>query len=196
MPIDDVLRARLAALEGLISPAVGEQLAALAADVMPPDVIVEIGSYKGKSTAYLATGAIQAGRGAEVYAVDPWDSAGNVGGRFGFDRPETFRAFRKQLVVAGVHMAVTPIRGFSVEVASRWGRRVGMLYIDGSHTEKDVAADVLAWFPHLADRCIVAFDDYDTPRNPGVKAVVDRLMRDWPGWSWHLGPEPLIVGRR
>lgn len=180
----------LAGLEGLISEAVGVRLMELAATVPSGQAIVEVGCYKGKSTSYLAAGAME-GLGARVYAVDPWTLPGNANGRFGFNEPNTHRAFIRQVMEAGVDSQITVIRGYSVAAAKAWKYGpIGLLYIDGSHLEKDVRADWLAWSRYLAPGATVAFDDYDTPRNPGVKAAVDRIE----GRRWEYEPVPLAIG--
>jgi hypothetical protein len=194
MPLTPEVIARLAALEGLIPEAVGLKLADLAAKVPEHQAIVEIGSYKGKSTCYLAAGS-EAGGLASVFAVDPWDTPGNPGGRFGFDQAATHAAFQRQVVLMGYHLVISPLKGFSRDVAKRWGqgrRPIGLLYIDGSHTEADVRADLSAWSPFLAAGAVVAFDDYRTERNPGVAKVVDPL-RAAGHWRWEEGPTPLVV---
>lgn len=193
MPLDPTLAARLAALEGLIPPALGECLHDLAAHVPPHAVIVEIGSYRGKSTCYLASGAPE---GVTVYAVDPWDSPGNATGRFEFAHPRTFIGFLRQTGDIGLRDRIVPIRGFSTTVAKSWtdARPIGLLYVDGSHLEHDVRDDFTAWFPFLIPGAVVAFDDYDTPRNPGVKKVVDHLAVAL-GITVELGPRPLAILR-
>lgn len=190
--LDAVVQQKLATLEGLISERVGLRLAALAATVPAHLAIVELGSYKGKSTCYLAAGA-QRGFKAPVYAIDPWDLAGNPGGRFGFDQMATKQAFVQQVTMMDLNTVITPIREFSARAAKNWRAPVGLLYVDGSHTEHDVLSDWRCWSPFLQPGAVVAFDDYDTPRNPGVKKVVDRLQRI-PESRWVLGPEPLMVG--
>lgn len=191
---------RLAVLEGLISADVGDVLADLASQVPGDRAIVELGSYRGKSTAYLATGA-GIGRGAPVFAVDPWDTPGNATGRFGFADPATRLRFVEQLKdvkLRGVPLLdrVTPLRGFSTDVARHWLRPIGLLYVDGSHTEKDVAADVAAWAKFIPAGGVIAFDDYRTERNPGVARVVDRLRAspEWRGWDDSIAP--LVWGVR
>lgn len=162
-------------LSGLMNPGIGEHLRALAAEVPADQCIVEIGSFRGKSTAFLASGS----KGAKVYAVDPWDLAGNVTGRFGFADPSTREVFERQLRACRLWSKVTPIQAFSTDAAKEWsGPPIGLLFVDGDHTETAVRADLDAWSPHLAPGAVVAFDDYRTPKNPGVAAVVDTLT--WP----------------
>lgn len=162
-------------LEGLVPDEVCKTLYDLASVVPPDQAIVEIGSYKGKSTCFLAAGA-QNGAGARVWAVDPWDLHGNVTGRFGFAEATTRQAFGRQIDAAGLRDRITAIRGFSVNVARKWsGPPIGLLYIDGDHREAAVRADWKAWKRHLAEGATVVFDDLDTPKNPGVRVVVDEL---------------------
>lgn len=188
----------LRGIEGLISEEVGLRLAALASAVPSTQVIVEIGSYKGKSTCYLGAGA-RAGQGAHVYAVDPWTLPGNTPGRFKFDSQSVMSDFARNIDAMKLNDLVTPFHSFSLVAARTWansgyGTRIGLLYIDGSHTAADVLTDWMSWSPFLARGASVAFDDYDTARNPGVKRVVDTL-RAIKGSEWELGPHPLIVGK-
>lgn len=163
-------------LQGLITHDVGTALQALAARVPADQAIVELGSYKGMSTAHLATGA-KDGNGAVVYAIDPWDLAGNVYGKHGYNAPIVRDEFERQLRALRLWGRVTPIRAFAAHAAADWdGPKVGLLYIDADHAEASVRADVQAWSPHLAAGHTLAFDDLDTPRNPGVRVVVDELV--------------------
>lgn len=173
MLLEGSTRKRLAVLSGLISEPVGLRLAELAADVPEDRAIVEVGSYRGRSACYLAAGA-QAGCGAHVFAIDAWNLPGNPAGKHSFDTAR--RAFDRQVEFAGLREQITPVTGFSVDVAKAWTGAVGLLFIDGSHVYEDVRADLVAWRPHLHENAIVAFDDYKTPRNPGVTRFVDELI--------------------
>lgn len=162
-------------LDGLLAPGIGDALRALAAEVPADQAIVEIGSFRGKSTAFLAQGA-KDGHGARVFAVDPWDLPGNVYGKHGFTAPEVREAFERQLRACRLWSRVTPVQAFSTDAAASWsGPPVGLLFIDGDHEEASVLADVAAWSPLLVPGGVIAFDDYDTRRNPGVKVVADEL---------------------
>lgn len=163
----------LSKLDGLISAEIGEALAKLAGKVNKSQAIVEIGSYKGKSTCYLASGS-KKGKGAKVYAIDAWDLEGNESGRFGFAKPETYEAFEEQIKKAQVKQMVTPIKGFSLDVAKTWdGPKIGLLFIDGDHARRSVVRDFRAWRPYLVPgKSLVVFDDY-TRNNPGVMEAVN-----------------------
>ncbi len=185
--------AKLEALSGLIPHDEGLALADLAYDVRADEAIVELGSFKGKSTAYLAAGA-RRGHGARVYAVEPHDLPGNVYGKHGYSAPEVRDAFDAQLRSVRLRSAVEYVQAFSWVAAELWdGPPVGLLFIDGDHAEHAIRRDLAAWEPHLAARAVVAFDDLDTPKNPGVRVVVDDCVAA--GWTVQVLCDRLAVGR-
>ena len=102
-----------------------------------------------------------------MYAVDPWDLTGNVSGRFGFARATTREAFLEQ---TRPYPNIVPIQGFGVEVARHWdGPPIGLLFVDGDHSEQAVYNDVREWHKHLTLDATIILDDLDTPKNPGVR---------------------------
>lgn len=172
----------LETLDGLISAEVGELLHNHAATIPASNAIVELGSYKGKSTAYLARGA-KIGHGAPVFAVDAWSEEVSAWRNRVLSRlpSATYAEFLRQLDKAGVRDQVTPVRTLTALAGDMWEggyadeMRVGLLYIDGDHHFDAVMADYRAWRPHLADDALIVFDDYDTENNPGVLAAVSAL---------------------
>lgn len=160
---------QLSDLVGLIPTEVGETLAKYAAQVPSDQAIVEIGSYKGKSTCYLASQAK-----AHVWAIDAWDLPGNEPGRFHFN--DAFADFVRQTMAMNYSDRITPIRGYGPAEGRKWiGPLVGLLFIDGDHSYKAVRSDVEAWIPNLAHDAVVILDDLDTPKNPGVRKAAAHL---------------------
>lgn len=184
--------ARLDRLSGLLNPGIGEALYQLAGQVPEGQAIVEIGSFKGKSTAYLAQGS-KDGNDVPVYAVDPWDLPGNVYGKHGFTAPEVREAFVSQLKSVRLWSRVTQVQAFSKDAATTYdGPPIGLLFIDGDHTYNGVATDFAAWSQYLAPwDHVVAFDDYDTKPNPGVK----RFVHEIPGYTVEVVADHLAVLR-
>lgn len=129
--------------------------------------IVEIGSYLGNSTVYLALA------GGHVHAVDPHteESMLQVPGS-----TRTSDQFQENLRTFGVADRVTYHRATSVDAARDWsGGPVRLLFIDGLHTYDDVRADYAAWRPHLAPDHVVLFDDDLWVE---VETAVDDLRRE------------------
>lgn len=167
----------LAELDGLISRDVGELLYSFAALVPADQAIVELGSYRGKSTCYLATGAA-IDNGAPVYAVDAWSeevSAWRAAVLSTLPSP-AFEDFTAQIDKAGVSDGVHVIRSLTTLAAELYdGPPVGLLYIDGDHNRAAVLADFRAWRRHLAPDAVVIFDDFGVTKNPGVSLAVGDL---------------------
>lgn len=167
----------LAELDGLISRDVGELLYSFAALVPSDQAIVELGSYRGKSTCYLATGAALDYH-APVYAVDAWSeevSAWRYAVLSTLPSP-VFEDFTAQLDKAGVSDGVHVIRSLTTLAAELYdGPPVGLLYIDGDHSRAAVLADFRAWRRHLAPHAVVIFDDFGVTKNPGVALAVGDL---------------------
>lgn len=167
----------LAELDGLISRDVGELLYSFAALVPSDQAIVELGSYRGKSTCYLATGAAL-DNGAPVYAVDAWSeevSAWRAAVLKALPSP-VYEDFTAQLDKAGVRDGVRIIRSLTTLAAELYdGPPVGLLYIDGDHSREAVLADFRAWRRHLAPNAVVVFDDFGVTKNPGVGLAVGDL---------------------
>lgn len=170
---------KLHSLRGLISVETGLRLADLAYDIPQGRAIVNVGVFKGKSACYLAEGA-RLGRGAHVWAVDPWNLPGNEPGKHDYDSEETYAHFHAQVDYMELGDYITPIKAFSLDAAAKWdGPKIGLLFIDGSHTYHDVKADYEAWTRHCCKGSVVVFDDYGTKPNPGVTRFVDELKGKW-----------------
>ena len=162
---------RVKALDGMISSEEVEFLSRLAESVTD-GVIVEIGSYRGKSAAALALGSSR-GAGQAVYAVDPHEVfSGPLGGSFG----DADRAgFYEAMLATGAYRLVRPVNLASLETAACWRRPVALLFIDGDHRYEAVQSDIDAWRPHLLANAVVAFDDVNHPEL-GPRRVADQLL--------------------
>lgn len=176
----------------------GALLEALARAVPRGQVVVEIGSYRGRSTCFLARGS-RAGSGAPIYAVDLWtDGPGyavvEVGSRL--DRPyaeqSTRQAFDDAVAQHG-HGLVTALQGASTGVAESFEDPVGLLHIDGSHATADVLADIAAWCPKVAARGVVAFHDFTAGV---VRTAVSRTLDADLAWRQAATLERIGVYRR
>ena len=149
-PMPDRLRAAAEAATGFMPPAEGLALYAAAAAYAPAGPVLEIGTYCGKSTIYLAAAARQAGQ--PVITVDHhhgseenqpgWEYHDPALVDPGTGRLDTLPHLRATLAGAGVEDDVVVIVSRSAQVAGLWRAPLGMLFIDGGHTE-DAAQAVL-----------------------------------------------------
>ena len=122
---------------------------------LPGDAnIVEIGSFKGRSTCCLAYGCMGSKR--KVFAVDTFN-----GNSVDFHHRDFFKEFKRNVEERGLARYVEPLQGLSVDVAKRWHRPIHLLFIDGSHQYEDVLQDFQTFFPHVAPNGLVAFHDVE-----------------------------------
>ena len=115
-------------------------------------VIVEIGSFLGRSTVSFALGC--KGTAKHVYAIDLFEGDGDMYGQGDFQE-----RFRLHVRLCEVESYVTDIRSHSLTVAKSWTHPIDILFIDGSHEYEDVKADFEAFFPLVKKGGIVAFHD-------------------------------------
>jgi predicted O-methyltransferase YrrM len=120
-------------------------------------VVVEVGSWKGRSTIALAL-ALGRPPNGHVFAIDP--HTGSQEHRTGGVKVDTYPDFVRNLQVSGVEDVVRPMRMTSHEARPHFGdHSVDVLYIDGSHEYEDVRLDIHDWSSALADGAMAAFND-------------------------------------
>ena len=126
--------------------------------------IVEIGSWKGRSTIALARGAAQTHK-EKVYAIDPHSILLEEG-----YLEDTRAEFLANIQRAGVAAQVVPMIMSSEEAARGWSKPLRLLWIDGDHRYESTRRDFVLWEPHLAVGGILAM--HDTIRKEGPKRVL------------------------
>ncbi len=155
------------AARGFMPPAEGEALFATAAAYARVGPIVEIGTYCGKSTIYLAAAAAQAGQ--VVLTVD--HHRGSEENQPGWEYHDaelvdpavglldTLPWFRSTLAATGLEEHVIAVVGRSAAVARLWHEPLGMLFIDGGHTDAAARADYEGWAPRISRGGALAVHD-------------------------------------
>jgi len=122
--------------------------------------ILEIGSFMGRSTSYLATNIINSGKRVHVYALDTFEGSSehanlDIGGGF----YKTFKENCEAFIEGGI---VTPVKSRSddINTLKRWGDgHFHGIIVDGAHEYDAVKDDILNWWPKLADGGSMIGDD-------------------------------------
>jgi predicted O-methyltransferase YrrM len=155
-------------IEGWLSEEQGRALYAAAAACSGRGAIVEIGSWKGRSTIWLAHGAGRAGQ--KVRAIDP-----HVGSR---EDPgeRTLDAFRRNLERAGVASVVEPLVMTSADAVRVLQGPVELLFVDGDHSPEGARSDADLWLPRVAEGGTVMFHDVATSGYSGPRRVFQRRI--------------------
>lgn len=170
----------LEGVEGWFSPAQVARLAARAAAVPSGGRIVEIGSFRGRSTIAIARSARP---GVEIVAIDP--HAGNDRGPQELDgfadaAAEDHDVFLANLERAGVRDRVTYRRRFSHEALNEVTGPVDLLHIDGAHRPGPARRDFRSWGARVAPGGSMLV--HDAFSSVGVTAAIGAellLSRRW-----------------
>ena len=150
----------------------GILLYALAKSSLGNGVIVEIGSWKGRSTIWLASGSKSAKR-EKVFAIDPHTGSVELRKAFG-NHINTEQEFRRNIKRTELEDWVVPLVMKSTEAVINWKAPIRLLWIDGSHEYEDVKSDFILWEPHLDYDGIIAL--HDCFGFAGPRQVVKELL--------------------
>ncbi|MDP9339181.1 MAG: class I SAM-dependent methyltransferase [Acidobacteriota bacterium] len=132
-------------------------LGMLAACVPVKGAIVEIGSFKGRSTVMLAKVASHYDLGP-VVAIDPHNSPILLD-HDANSEASSYHAFLESIHAAGVSNHVEPHLAYSADIANSWNRPIRFLWIDGDHSYEGAKKDLDGFFPHLVPRGVLVFHD-------------------------------------
>jgi predicted O-methyltransferase YrrM len=118
---------------------------------------LEIGSYCGRSAAYLGMGCRE--NGGVLYSIDHHrGSEEQQPGQEYFDPDlvdshtgliDTFPLLRKTIAAFGLDDTVIPIVATSAMVARSWSTPLSLVFIDGGHTFEAAFADYSGWVSHI-----------------------------------------------
>jgi hypothetical protein len=130
-------------------------------------VMVEIGSYLGASSCFLAAAALEI-QGAKLHCVDTWENEGmSEGSR------DTWHDF--QCNTQEYQYVIEPHRGRSLNIARTFPHRIDLIFIDGDHSYEGCHGDIVNWLPLVkAGGCVIL---HDFGWAEGVRKVVDEDLR-------------------
>jgi len=161
---------KIKVVNGYLCPREPELLFTLAKQCKGKGVIVEIGSWQGKSTICLGLGSLE-GEMLPIYAIDPHEGileGRNVG-------KQTLESFKKNIQKAGITSIVTPLVMTSHNAVKKVKKPIELLFIDGAHDYKSVKQDFENWFPKVIDGGVIAFHDTVSWVGPGKVVREDVL---------------------
>lgn len=141
---------------------------------------VEIGVWKGQSSAFLAVEILNSGKTIRLDCIDNFTGspiepgqmydADNRAGRL-------LEVFRRNMQPVEGHY--TAIQGDSAESASLYeDESLDFVFIDASHDYESFHKDLLAWFPKVKIGGMIAGHDF-ADAYPGIqRAVIERLAQE------------------
>ena len=174
--MDPALLRAAEAAAGFMPADEGQALYETALAYAPVGPVMEIGTYCGKSTIYLAAAARQYGQtvltvdhhhGSEEHQ-EGWEYHDTSLVDPGTGRIDTLPRFRAAIAAAGLEDDVVAIVGRSDRVAQVWRGLLGMVFIDGGHTDEAAQADYEGWASKVTlGGALVIHDVFPDPADGG-----------------------------
>jgi predicted O-methyltransferase YrrM len=179
--VEEALKRAAETATGFMPAAEGLALCETAEAYAAVGPVLEVGSYCGKSAIYLTAGVRAArkdGIRQQVVTVD--HHRGSEEHQPGWEyhdpslvdaasgRLDTLPRLRATLAAAGVEDDVVVVVGRSADVARLWRTPLGLLFIDGGHTDAAAQWDYQGWAPWVALSGVLAIHDvYQDPVDGG-----------------------------
>ena len=176
---------------GFMPTAEGLALHEAAREALPRGPVLEVGTYCGKSTIFLAAAAREVGgtvvtvdhhRGSEEHQVGWEYHDATLADEHG--RLDTLGRFRRTLADAGLEPYVIAVVGRSADVAAVWRSPLGMVFVDGGHTDEAARTDFESWAPRVVNGGLLVIHDVFPDPADGGQAPYTIYRRALDGGSY------------
>jgi hypothetical protein len=149
-----------------------EYLEMLARRVPTHGTIVEVGSFKGRSSWTLARSCDPS---VKVYCIDLWDDIYQK--KFTPQEGEASQGPMYEEFLFNVRDCpnIIPIRGNSTDISWPEKEKVDLVFIDGDHTSPQVDKDIALWVTRLTANGVLSGHDFKINYYPDVCRAVLRL---------------------
>lgn len=140
--------------------------------------IVEVGSWKGKSSVFMAVEIINSGKSIKFDCVDTW-----MGSKDGLthNNPSVVNDQLYDIFIQNIEPVkhiINPIRMTSFEASKLYENcSLDFVFIDAGHSYASVKQDIESWLPKIKTGGILAGHDY-TDAWPGVKKAVNEKFKN------------------
>jgi predicted O-methyltransferase YrrM len=132
---------------------------------------VEVGSWKGKSSAFLAVEIANSGKNIKFDCVDTWEGGPE---HVDFDTSALYDTFISNM--KPLEKYYNPIKATSVEAAKLYeDESLDFVFIDACHQYECVVEDIRAWYPKVKKNGIISGHDYNDSWPGVVRAVNENI---------------------
>lgn len=144
--------------------------------IYKPKTIIELGTWLGTSAIFMASIMPE---DCKLYCIDDWTADSDVAilNTPGLDVKIKilYQQFLSNVKHHGLCHKIVPMRMKTLEAARSLNIKADLIYVDASHDENSVYADVTSWLPHLKKGGIMCGDDWN---HFGISAAVNRVSSE------------------
>ncbi|MDY6844713.1 MAG: class I SAM-dependent methyltransferase, partial [Thermodesulfobacteriota bacterium] len=191
---------RATQIEGLLTEKESIFLSLLGAFRTTSGEVLEIGSFKGKSTVILAK-SVQLTGGKKIFAVDPLSLPSATDPNVN-DTSRVVEDFKQNLKEHNVEHHVDFYQMVSKDLGAQWNQQLRLLWIDGDHTYEGAKIDFRTFAPFLNGGGIVALHDVLHMHEGPIRVFMEDILLSprfgpcgiWGsiGWAQYLPNFPKI----
>jgi predicted O-methyltransferase YrrM len=153
----------------------------LASDLPVGAKVIEVGSWMGASTCFIAGGLRGAAR---IYAVDNFQGLSTCGEDAAWynrhfqslGKASTLEIFQRNFAELGFAKLAEPVVSDSLAAAKQLEKLKGtidFIFIDGDHSYEACKADILAWAPFVKRGGVIAFHDFGSRADGVTRAIFE-----------------------
>ena len=136
---------------------------------------VEVGTWMGRSAAYMAVEIKNSNKNIKFYCVDTWKGSVEHTNVLEVKNDVLYETFLQN--IDSVKDIIEPIRMLSTEASQQFSNEsLDFIFIDASHDYDNVKADIHAWYPKLKVGGVFGGHDYHRGW-PGVRKAVDEFAK-------------------
>jgi hypothetical protein len=144
-----------------------------------PKIIIEVGSWLGKSSRHIAS--LLPDKGI-LYCVDHWLGTDEYKKEYQKKYfPILYEQFLSNVIHAKLTQKIYPIRLESqkgAELLIEWGIQADIVYIDACHYENYVYNDLKSYFPLVKGHGLLCGDDWAKGKSKPVQKAVYRFAQE------------------
>ena len=154
----------------------------LASDLPPNAQVIEVGSWMGASTCFIAGGL--KGDASKIFAVDNFQGLSTCGEDAAWynrhfqqlGANSTLEIFRANFAALGFASRSEPVVSDSIAAARSLTAKRGaidFIFIDGDHSYDACKADIDAWTPYVKRGGVIAFHDFGSRADGVTRAIFE-----------------------
>jgi predicted O-methyltransferase YrrM len=162
-----------------------------------PGNVIEIGSWLGKSTSYLAMATKAADNGI-VFAIDTFKGNLSAINQYtgSLEKNQTIlSAFKSNMKLLGLADQVVPVPGKNVRWRPKFSKQVRLIFIDACHDYESVFEDANLWADLVKKGGYLCFHDH-SPNFPGVVRATQEFLQKNQDFEPCLLVDSLLVLRK
>jgi hypothetical protein len=145
--------------------------------------IVEVGAWKGCSTAYLGVEIFNSGKDVQFDVVDLWTGeeddpvAYTADSEFMAYKKNIFELFKKNISPLSNKIKLNPIQMSSLKAATLYeDNSLDCVFLDANHLYENLKKDIAAWLPKVKKGGILGGHDYNIHSFPEIIRAVNECF--------------------